>query len=98
MAAQAQAARSALRRLIRAQRAAFKSDTEMQRTALSTIREQFRSNKDAPPHKMPGLLKQVDDAVAFLQNNVVQAPLNERGNYTVDASRIDESQSRKPNG
>lgn len=94
MVAQPQATRSALRRLIRAQRSAFKHDSEMQRSALSTIREQFRINKDAPLGEVPNLLKQVDEAVAFLQNNVVQAPLNERGNYAVDACRIDESKSR----
>lgn len=83
-----------MRRLIRAKRLAFKGDEELLRTAQTAIREQFRTNRDAPSEKLPEMLKEAEDAIEFLRNNVVQAPLNDRGNYQVDATRIDESRPR----
>lgn len=82
---------SALRRLVRAKNAAFKGDAEMLRSAQAMIREQFGTDRDASPEEVPEVLKRIDEAVEFLEQNVVQAPLNERGNYTVDANRVDES-------
>lgn len=76
---------------MRAKNAAFKGDEEMLRSAQAMIREEFYQNRDAPAEKVPGMLKQMDEAIEFLQKNVVQAPLNERGNYEVDAKRVDES-------
>lgn len=86
-----QSSRSGLRKLLRATHEAFKGDTEMLHMARQTIREQFEQNRSATPEQLPQLQIQIDEAIDFLRNNVVQAPLNERGNYTVDAKRIDES-------
>lgn len=96
MATHAQASRSVLRRLIRAQRAAFEGDIDMQRTAMVTIREKFHLHRHANDDEVPSLLEQAEEAISFLRNNVVQAPLNHRGNYTVDAAQIDESKPREP--
>lgn len=88
------ATRSVMRRLIRARRFAFKGDEELLRTAQAAIRGHFQTNRDASPEKLPKMLKEAEDAIEFLRNNVVQAPLNDRGNYQVDAIRIDESRLR----
>lgn len=84
------AVHSALRRLIRAKNTAFQGDTEMLRSAQTIIREQFTKDREAGLEEVPELLKQIDEAVTFLEDNIVQAPLNERGNYTVDAKRVDD--------
>lgn len=86
--------RSALRKLVRAKNRAFKGDAAMLKAARETIREKYESNAHAPPEKVRQLLEEVDEATSFLASNVVQAPLNKRGNYTVDASAIDESRNR----
>lgn len=88
------AIRSALRRLVRAKNEAFKGDNTMLQAASTTIREQFRRHANSPSEKIPALLEEVENAITFLRTNVVQAPLNERGNYTVDAKSIDESKRR----
>lgn len=88
------ATRSTLRQLIRAQRRAFAGDAEMLRSGHAAILQQFRANRDAAADKVPAMLKTADEAIDFLRHNIVQAPLNERGNYQVDATRIDESHAK----
>lgn len=88
------ATRSALRRLIRAKNAAFRGDSEMLAIAQQTIREQFCENRGAPAEKVPELLEQLEEAIGFLSNNIVQAPLNDRGNYAVDAARVNDPRKR----
>lgn len=88
------AIRTTLRRLIRAQRTAFKGDRDMLQITAKTMREQFDNNKNASAEEVPRFLKEMDDAISFLEHNVVQAPLNSRGNYQVDANRIDESKAQ----
>lgn len=87
----AAAVRSALRRLVRAKNRAFKNDAVMLQAASETIRNEFSRNAGAPSEKVDELLKELDAAIEFLQANVVQAPLNKRGNYEVDVRTIDES-------
>lgn len=89
------AVRSALRKLVRAKNAAFKGDAVMLQAASQTIREQFNRHVHAPAESVPALLEEVENAVVFLRTNIVQAPLNERGNYVVDAKAIDESKPRQ---
>lgn len=67
----------------------------MQGVATTTIRAQFEENRDAVSSAVPAMLRIAEEAVEFLSKNVVQAPLNERGNYTVDAKKADDS--RVPN-
>lgn len=83
-----------MRQLIRAKRIAFKGDDEMLRIAQTAIRQQFQTNRGAAQEQVPLMIKEAEDAIEFLRNNVVQAPLNERGNYQVDAARIDESRAK----
>lgn len=94
MSTMSSSARSALRRLVRAKNNAFRGDPAMLQAASKTIREEFNRRADATDDQMPGLLKEIDDAVQFLRSNIVQAPLNERGNYVVDAKAIDEGRSK----
>lgn len=88
------AIRSALRRLIRAQKAAFHGDNEMLQASMKTIRAEFRKNMTAPAEQVPKMLEEIENGIVFLQNNIVQAPLNARGNYQVDASQVDENKRR----
>lgn len=66
----------------------------MLQAATQTIRDEFNRRADATEDQIPGFLKEIDDAVHFLRSNIVQAPLNERGNYVVDAKAIDEGKSK----
>ncbi|KAI0567570.1 hypothetical protein FGB62_1g030 [Gracilaria domingensis] len=88
------ALRSALRRLIRAKNTAFRNDTEMLRVANKTLREQIQQHRDTAVEQRDQLLSQMEEAITFLNDNVVQAPLNERGNYAFDANRINENNVR----
>lgn len=90
MAAMSLSTRSALRRLVRAKNNAFKGDAAMLQAASQTIREEFNRRASVAEDQIPALLKEIEDAVQFLRSNIVQAPLNERGNYVVDAKGIDE--------
>lgn len=90
----ASAIRSSLRRLVRAKNLAFKGDETMLLAAGKTIREEFQKNANKAGNYdeawVKEILNEMDSATKFLQDNVVQAPLNQRGNYEVDAKRIDE--------
>lgn len=81
--------RSTLRRLFRAKNAAFKGDDQLLRAGSNTIRSQFESNKHATPAETVELLKEAEDAISFLQQNVVQSSLNSKGNYHMDNVKID---------
>ncbi|PXF45658.1 hypothetical protein BWQ96_04562 [Gracilariopsis chorda] len=85
---------SALRRLIRAKNAAFRNDLEMLKVATQTLRDQAHQHRSPPAEKRQHLLSEIEQAISFLRNNVVQAPLNQRGNYVFDATRINESNLR----
>lgn len=86
--------RSLLRQLVRAKNQAFKGDAEMQKVASDTIRREMDDQKYTLPEELPGRLQDMENAILFLKTNVVQAPLNQRGNYEVDASSVDETKRR----
>eukprot|EP00899_Mesostigma_viride_P027999 jgi/Mesvir1/8384/Mv12629-RA.1 len=78
-------ARSAFRGLLRAQKIAFKKDVVMQNAATAEIRRHFdESRNETDAAKVSGLLAQAAEAAEFLKSNVIQAALNERGNYEMD--------------
>lgn len=84
--------RASFRTLLRAHRSAFAGDLEMIATAQRTTRAEFdkgvaevASGEGAPVEER---LESAAEAARFLRENVVQAPLNARGNYEVSAGRI----------
>ena len=86
------------RRLLRAQRAVFQNDHEMQKTATIAIRQGFEDNRNVQdPIKVDELLKEAEEAESFMRENVVQASLNDQGRYQVDATKIDEARFRDEN-
>jgi complex III assembly factor LYRM7 len=84
------AVRGAMRRVLRAQRKAFVDDGKMQKLAVEAIREQFRRHEAVPDAAgLDKLLQEAHEAAAFLEGNVVQARLNDRGNYVIDPPPAD---------
>jgi complex III assembly factor LYRM7 len=82
--------RSALRRVLRAQRLAFANDAPMKAHAVAAIREQFRAHPTvSDAAELDKLVAEAHEAAKFLEENVVQAALNERGNYVVDPAGMD---------
>ena len=85
--------RAAYRAVLRAQRVAFGGDLEMIRASQSATRAEFDkgiasfASGDAD-YDMEKSLEMAHDAAKFFRTNIVQAPLNERGNYEVSAERI----------
>lgn len=91
IAAAATAARGALRRLVRAKNRAFKGDSVMLQAASQTIREEFNRQMGATSEEdVEKSMGEMEKAIVFLESNVIQAPLNTRGNYEVDIKSIDE--------
>lgn len=86
--------RPALRRLVTAMHNAFKGDDALLSAGRATLREHLSKNANAKPDKIPDLVQEMDTAATFLRTNVVQAQLNQRGNYAVDVNAIDESKQR----
>lgn len=94
------AVRSALRRLVRAKNYAFKGDSTLLAAANETLRRELSQTPDGDRSVDAGkrdgdrsasLVQELDIATTFLKTNIVQAPLNERGNYSVDAKDINET-------
>jgi complex III assembly factor LYRM7 len=84
------AVRGALRRVLRAQRNAFANDEKMQRLAVDAIREQFRRHETVVGEaELVKLVQEAHDAATFLEGNVVQAQLNDRGNYVVSPAAVE---------
>jgi Complex 1 protein (LYR family) len=83
--------RGAMRRVLRAQRKAFANDEKMQRLAVDAIREQFRRHEAAvvDESELAKLLQESNEAASFLEGNVVQARLNDRGNYVIDPAAVE---------
>lgn len=76
------AALAGFRHLVRAQRKAFAGDSQMQAGAVNEIRGHFEKNRDASdPEEIRKLIAGCYGAADFLSTFVVQAELNERGNY-----------------
>jgi complex III assembly factor LYRM7 len=85
MMAAANGALAGFRHLLRAQRKAFKGDTVMQTGAVKEIRDNFKKNRDiTDPEEVKKLVGACYEAADFLSTFVVQAKLNERGNYGKD--------------
>lgn len=83
--------RSAYRALLRAQRITFRGDVEMISATQRALRSEFDKGSTAVTTgeaKLEDRLREADETVDFLLKNVVQAPLNTRGNYEVGASQI----------
>ncbi|KAK1858896.1 hypothetical protein I4F81_001496 [Pyropia yezoensis] len=79
------------RSLLRAQRAAFTGDAPLQAAACRSIRDAFAADRGlADDAAVAAKLRDARDAVAFLANNIKQAPLTRRGNYAVDAAEVND--------
>jgi hypothetical protein len=84
------AVRNAFRRLLRAQQAAFANDVPMKAHAVAAIREQFRAHPTVGDTAgFDKRLEEAHNAATFLEENIVQAALNERGNYVVDPTSME---------
>ncbi|GAB5367425.1 hypothetical protein AAMO2058_001229000 [Amorphochlora amoebiformis] len=74
---------TAYRNLLRVRAIVFANDAPALQKTAQAIRDSFRSNLDASPDNVPALLKEADEAVDFLKQNVIQAEYNpETKNYT----------------
>jgi len=80
------------RRILRAARVAFAGDVPMQRGSARAAREAFMTPLTTEA-ELAGRLKEASLAVEFLEKNVVQAKLTQRGNYQIDAVLADEGKS-----
>lgn len=85
--------RAAYRAVLRAQRIAFHGDKEMIRASQTAARTEFDKGVASfasgdENYDMEKSLEMAHDAAQFIRTNIVQAPLNERGNYEVSAERI----------
>lgn len=86
--------RAAYRAVLRAQRIAFRGDTDMIGAMQVAARGEFDKGSavvladNLSVAEVELRLREAHEAAEFLRNNVVQAPLNTRGNYEVDVGRI----------
>lgn len=76
---------AAYRTLLKAQRDLFAHDTTARVAARVETRARFMEHAAAPPEQIDALIKDALDAAGFIQENVAQTILNERGNYGVHA-------------
>lgn len=75
---------------------AFENDEAMQEVALNAIREQYRNNSTLTDDaQVSQRLKEANEAAFFLENNIVQTKLNQRGNYEVNGSSLEAAPSVK---
>lgn len=87
--------RNSLRRLLRAQRTVFPNDDGMQKVALNAIREQFRNHaRLTDADEVAQKLREADEAASFLEKNIVQTKLNEKGNYEIGHAALEMHPSR----
>uniref|UniRef100_A0A061RCN5 Complex 1 LYR protein domain-containing protein n=1 Tax=Tetraselmis sp. GSL018 TaxID=582737 RepID=A0A061RCN5_9CHLO len=80
------------RRLWRVVNSTFRDDIIALNSAREEMRQHFEKNRDeTDPSKISKLLAEGEDAREFLKTSIVQARLNEQGNYTikVDSPRED---------
>ena len=76
-----QTAVTAYRALLKAQREVFAGDRLALAKARSETRMRFLEHAGASADAVPGLVHDAHEAAIFLQQNVAQTVLNERGNY-----------------
>ncbi|KAG6547022.1 hypothetical protein Mapa_011639 [Marchantia paleacea] len=73
---------SVFRALLRVRREAFAGDKQALKLSAAQIRQEFEANRHVTDEAMLSeLLAQGREAVDFIALNVVQAKLNDRGNY-----------------
>eukprot|EP00924_Labyrinthula_sp_SR-Ha-C_P002698 snap_masked-scaffold_13-processed-gene-4.27-mRNA-1 protein AED:0.11 eAED:0.11 QI:0/-1/0/1/-1/1/1/0/108 len=75
---------SKYKQLLRASRTLFKNDQIALKASHAEIRQHFEGNKGVRDSEaIHSLLKDVDEAIDMIENNFVQARMNERGSYQV---------------
>lgn len=75
---------SVFRALLRTRRQCFAGDPDMLHASAKQIRNEFDSNRTVGAgEELQSLLKKGQEAIEFMKVNIVQAKLNERGNYEV---------------
>jgi len=79
-------------RLLRARRKLFRGDEQALRSSLVAIRKEFDANRGLEDAEViSAMIKDVEEAVDMLENQLVQARLNERGNFEVENVRVPEA-------
>mmetsp|Transcript_1520 Transcript_1520/g.3334 ORF Transcript_1520/g.3334 Transcript_1520/m.3334 type:complete len:105 (-) Transcript_1520:89-403(-) len=74
----------AYRRLLRAATATFRNDPTALTAAKGEIRNKFDDSKEETDgEKLKSLVSEAYDAADFIRQHVVQAALNEEGNYEI---------------
>jgi hypothetical protein len=70
------------RSLLRTRRQCFAGDPDMLAASAKQIREEFEANRNVGPgEELDSLISKGREGVEFMRVNIVQAKLNERGNY-----------------
>lgn len=85
------AALAAYRDVLRAARQAFKNDAHALAASRAELRGKFNEAADAQGDAAAAAVADAHEAADFLRTYVVQAELNERGNYamTVEKHHVD---------
>eukprot|EP00898_Chlorokybus_atmophyticus_P008328 jgi/Chlat1/8497/Chrsp80S07892 len=72
------------RQVLRSIRRVFGNDPSMKEAAQREARTLFASRRgETDPERVRANLDEGREAAAFIEQNIVQAPLNDRGNYEV---------------
>ncbi|KAL3699927.1 hypothetical protein R1sor_017949 [Riccia sorocarpa] len=80
--------RSVFRALLRVRRQAFAGDEHALAASAVQIRQEFEANRHVNDEKtVSELIAQAREAVDFIGLNVVQAKLNDRGNYEMKLAK-----------
>ena len=70
------------RSLLRTRRQCFAGDRDMLAASAKQIREEFDANRNvASGEELDNLISKAREGIEFMKVNIVQAKLNERGNY-----------------
>ncbi|CAM9901043.1 unnamed protein product [Discosporangium mesarthrocarpum] len=79
------------KRLMRARLEVFREDTQAVDAARETLRAEFMKNSgETDPSKIAVLIKGIAEVESMLKFNVVQGKKNERGNFAVKLSSVQE--------
>ncbi|KAJ7520138.1 hypothetical protein O6H91_05G031700 [Diphasiastrum complanatum] len=80
--------KSVFRALLRARKRCFAGDEQMLNASAQQIRSEFDQHRQiSDQNELHRLLQQARETVEFLALNVVQAKLNDRGNYEMKLSK-----------
>ncbi|XP_024384033.1 mitochondrial zinc maintenance protein 1, mitochondrial [Physcomitrium patens] len=72
------------RSLLRTRKQCFAGDSEMLAASAKQIRDEFEGHRNVGAgEELDKLVTKAREAVEFMKVNIVQAKLNERGNYEV---------------